>query len=407
MKKNNKKNTQQFHSAEELIEDIRRGKMVILVDDEDRENEGDIVLAADHVTSEAINFMATHAKGLICLAMSSEQMEQLGLPLMVKDEYNLTPNKTAFTVSIEAATGVTTGISAADRAHTIKVASRPSAKPRDIHMPGHIFPIKARKGGVLKRAGHTEGSVDLAILAGLNPSAVICEVMNSDGSMSRVRDLKKFAKKHRLKIGTIVDLIEYRLQREVLVEEIASFSMGARFDNFTAKVFRSLIDGSEHLVIQKGEIKSEKETLVRVQVDSKAKMILDSLSGRGVDLSESLNLIRQCEQGVFLLLSSPYSEISLIDQVKIMMSDQQKYEFDPRERGVGAQILRYLGVKNMVVITQGEQKKGALEGYQLHVTQTVVKKEHLKKSSTRVLLTQKIESNKKMKTRKSAAKKNR
>lgn len=200
-----------FDSIQDLIEDIRKGKMVILVDDENRENEGDLVLAADHITPEAINFMAREARGLICLPLTPAQVDRLQLPQMVREDLNLSSNKTAFTVSIEAARGVTTGISAADRAHTIRVASNPDAKASDVHMPGHIFPIRARQGGVLERAGHTEGSVDLARLAGLNPAAVICEVVNDDGTMARVPDLLAFAKKHHLKIGTIVDLIQYRI----------------------------------------------------------------------------------------------------------------------------------------------------------------------------------------------------
>ncbi len=199
-----------FNKIEELILDVRNGKMVLLVDDEDRENEGDLVLAAEQVTAEKINFMAKEARGLICLSLPPDQVDRLQLPMMVREDLNLSPNKTAFTVSIEAAQGVSTGISAADRAHTILVASNPKAKPSDIIMPGHIFPIKAQLGGVLKRAGHTEGSLDLTRLAGLCPAAVICEVMNEDGSMARVPDLFQFAQKHHIKIGTILDLIEYR-----------------------------------------------------------------------------------------------------------------------------------------------------------------------------------------------------
>jgi 3,4-dihydroxy 2-butanone 4-phosphate synthase/GTP cyclohydrolase II len=206
----------EFHSVEDLIQDIRHGKMVILVDDENRENEGDLVLAADYVTPDLINFMARQACGLVCLAMTAEQVDRLKLPLMVSHDENSSPNKTAFTVSIEAADGVSTGISTADRAHTIRVASNPKAGPADVHRPGHIFPIRAMNGGVLQRPGHTEGSVDLARLAGCNPAAVICEVMNADGSMARVPDLREFARKHGLKIGTIVDLIEYRLSKEEL-----------------------------------------------------------------------------------------------------------------------------------------------------------------------------------------------
>lgn len=199
-----------FNTIPELIEELKKGKMVILVDDEDRENEGDLVLAADYVTPAAINFMAKEARGLVCLSLTAQQVERLGLPPMVPEEKNLSPNKTAFTVSIEAAEGVTTGISAADRALTIQVAADPRSTKASVHMPGHIFPIKAKDGGVLVRPGHTEGSVDLAILAGLTPAAVICEVVNDDGTMARVPDLKKFAEKHHLKIGTIVDLIEFR-----------------------------------------------------------------------------------------------------------------------------------------------------------------------------------------------------
>lgn len=201
-----------FHSTAELIEEIRLGRMVLLIDDEDRENEGDLVLAADHVTAEAINFMVTEARGLVCLALTAEQIDRLQLPQMVRDEENLSPNKTAFTVSIEAANGVSTGISVADRAQTVRVASDPKSGPADLHKPGHIFPIRARQGGVLTRAGHTEGSVDLAMLAGLTPAAVICEVMNKDGSMARVPELRAFARRHQIKIGTIADLIQTRLR---------------------------------------------------------------------------------------------------------------------------------------------------------------------------------------------------
>jgi len=244
-----------FDPITELIEDIRLGKMVILVDDEDRENEGDLVLAADHVTPEAVNFMAREARGLICLPMSSQQIDRLQIPQMVRDDLNYSSNKTAFTVSIEAAQGVTTGISAADRAHTIRVASNPNVSSLDIHMPGHIFPIRAQQGGVLKRAGHTEGSVDLATLAGLNPAAVICEVINDDGTMARVTDLKVFAKKHNLKIGTIVDLIQYRLSTESLVEEVGFIELPPQFGaDLKARIFKTNVDKTDHCGIQKGEI---------------------------------------------------------------------------------------------------------------------------------------------------------
>ena len=291
-----------FNTIPEIIEDIRKGKMVILVDDEDRENEGDLIMATDHVTTQAVNFMITEARGLVCLTLTAQQIERLNLPLMVRDELNFAPNKTAFMVSIEAAEGITTGISAADRAHTLRVAANPHAKASDVHMPGHIFPIRAQQGGVLKRAGHTEASVDLARLAGLNPAAVICEVMNPDGSMARVTDLKAFAKKHDLKIGTIVDLIAYRLANETLVEEIATLDLPASYgEGMKARVFRSTVDGLEHLVIQKGEISPDTETLVRVHVDNFTRDFLAVVQRGASTVLESIKLISEAKSGAFVL----------------------------------------------------------------------------------------------------------
>jgi 3,4-dihydroxy 2-butanone 4-phosphate synthase / GTP cyclohydrolase II len=258
-----------MNSALELIEDIRNGRMVILVDDEDRENEGDIVLAADFVTPELVNFMAKEARGLICLALNPEQIERLGLPPMVGPRNNHSPNKTAFTVSIEAASGVSTGISAADRAHTIRVASNPSAESEDVIMPGHVFPIRAQKGGVLKRAGHTEGSVDLARLAGLNPAAVICEIMKEDGTMARLPDLKEFAQKFNLKIGTIEDLIRHRLETETLVRQVADEVLPNHFPRiFESKFLNPLWMSPRISSFKKDKSKKIVPTLVRVQVEN-------------------------------------------------------------------------------------------------------------------------------------------
>lgn len=362
-----------FNTIEELIEDIRAGKMVILVDDEDRENEGDLVLAADHVTPQNINFMALEARGLICLSITQAQAERLQLPLMVRDDMNFSPNKTAFTVSIEASFGVTTGISAADRAHTVKVASNPEAKPSDIHIPGHIFPIKAQKGGVLRRAGHTEGSVDLAKLAGCNPAAVICEVMNSDGTMARVNDLKEFARKHQLKIGTIVDLIQYRLAHESLVEEVGQFALPPeKFgQNWLARIYRSEVDHQEHLVLQKGQVHSEAPTLVRVHVENTVKDLFSLMGPKIPAIEASLQMIEKAGAGVFLLLRGQPRLHALTDEVRILagldVSPRINPTMDQKDYGIGAQILRSLGVKDIVLLTNKPEKKVGLKAYGLEI----------------------------------------
>ena len=320
-----------MHSARELIDDIRNGKMVILVDDEDRENEGDIVLAADFVTPELINFMAKEARGLICLALKAEQIEKLGIPLMVGNRTNNSPNKTAFTVSVEASTGVSTGISAADRSHTIRVASSPNAEPSDVIMPGHVFPIRAQNGGVLKRAGHTEGSVDLAKLAGLNPAAVICEIMKEDGSMARLPDLKEFAKKFDLKIGTIEDLIRYRLENETLVKEVANQPLPNPFsDDFRVKVFKNVLDGSENIVIQKGHVVREEPTLVRVQVEN---VLGDVFRGGSFDSASRIHSILEHmskeKSGVFVYLRKEGLNSIISDLVNSFAQPAKPHKMDP------------------------------------------------------------------------------
>lgn len=365
-----------FNTIPEIIEDIRKGKMVILVDDEDRENEGDLILATDHVTTQAINFMITEARGLVCLTMTAQQVERLQLPLMVRDDLNFAPNKTAFTVSIEAAEGISTGISAADRAHTLKVAANPHAKPSDIHMPGHIFPIRAQQGGVLKRAGHTEASVDLARLAGLNPAAVICEVMNPDGSMARVGDLKEFSKKHGIKIGTIVDLIAYRLANETLVEEIATMDLPASFgENMKARVFRSTVDGLEHLVIQKGEISPDTETLVRVHVDNFTRDFMAVVQRGASTVLESLKLINQEKSGAFVLLRGNNRTQGLTQELQVLvgMDDVRPSTplMDERDYGIGAQILRAIDARKVRLLTNKPEKKVGLKAFDIEIVEIV------------------------------------
>lgn len=372
----------EFNTIPEIIEDIRKGKMVILVDDEDRENEGDLIMASEFATAETVNFMVREARGLVCLCLTAQQVERLQLPLMVRDDLNFAPNKTAFLVSIEASEGISTGISAADRAHTIRVASLPTAKPSDVHMPGHIFPIRAQQGGVLKRAGHTEASVDLARMAGLNPAAFICEVMNEDGSMARVTDLKVFAKKHNIKIGTIVDLIAYRLATETLVEELASITMPASYgENIKARVFRSSVDGLEHLVIQKGEVVKDEPVLVRVHVDNFTRDFLSIVQKEASSALESIKAISKEENGLFVLIRGNNRTTGLVQELNVLagMEDVSPTSplMDERDYGIGAQILRAIGANKIRLLTNKPEKKVGLKAFDIEIVE-IVAMENLK-----------------------------
>lgn len=366
----------QLNTPAEIIEDIRQGKMVILMDDEDRENEGDLVMAADYVTPEAINFMAKYGRGLICLTLTKKRCQQLNLSLMV--DANKSPFSTNFTVSIEAAEGVTTGISAADRAKTVKAAVARDAAPSDIVQPGHIFPLMAQDGGVLVRAGHTEAGCDLARLAGLEPAAVIVEILNDDGTMARRPDLEVFAKQHDIKIGTIADLIEYRNLNETTIEKVATCQLPTAVGEFELVTFKDTIDNQLHFALVKGEIDSEQPTLVRVHLHNTFSDLL--LSNRGTNLSFPLHTAMAriaAEGGVLVLLGKHESTEELVQRVVNFAAEDKgdkprsaPWKGTSRNVGVGSQILANLGVKKMRLLSQ-PKKYHALSGFGLEVVDYV------------------------------------
>lgn len=354
-------------TVQEIVEEIRQGRMVVLVDDEGRENEGDLVLAAEHVTADAINFMARHARGLICLTLSEARCRQLNLPLMVSD--NRSHLTTNFTVSIEAAQGVTTGISAADRARTVQAAVARFARPDDLVQPGHIFPIMARPGGVLVRAGHTEAGCDLAQMAGLEPAAVICEVMKEDGEMARMPDLLEFAAQHGLKMGTIADLIQYRSQHERMVERAASRSLPLSQGDFTAVAYFDAVANRTHLALVYGQIHADQETLVRVHEPFSVVDIFDENALRhSFSIQDALSRIAAAGSGVLVLLQGAETAQDLIawadEGAAQRVADRI---WDPRIYGVGAQILRDLGVGRMKLLSR-QVKMPSMAGFGLEVT---------------------------------------
>jgi len=363
---------------EGALEDLHQGKIIILVDDEDRENEGDLTMAAEKVTPEAINFMAKYGRGLICLSLHPDIVERLGLPLMVHN--NRSRFQTAFTVSIEAKNGVTTGISVADRAHTILTAVADDAVPDDLVQPGHVFPIRARRGGVLFRAGQTEGSVDLARLAGLKPAGVICEIMNEDGTMARRPDLDDFAEKHGLRVITIADTIAYRMRNESFVHKEAETVLPTPSGEFKAIAFSNELDNSEHLALVKGEINPEKDILVRVHSECLTGDVFGShRCDCGDQLKRALKMIDQKGLGVLVYLRQEGRGIGFANKLKAYalqdkgldtVEANKKLGFEPdlRDYGVGAQILVALGVKRMKIMTNNPKKIVGLEGYGLTVT---------------------------------------
>jgi len=368
-----------FASVEEAIAEIKAGRMVVVVDSPDRENEGDLTIAADHVTPEAINFMAKHARGLICLALEEGRCDDLGLYPMTN--HNEAPLRTAFTVSVEARTGVSTGISAADRAHTIKVAIDPAAKPGDLVQPGHVFPLRARGYGVLERMGQTEAAVDLARLAGHTPAGVICEIMNDDGTMARVPDLATYCAQHGLKMITVSDLVAYRRRTERLVERIAIADMPTRYGPFSAYGYRSVIDGQQHVALVCGDVDGAKDVLIRVHSECLTGDVFGSFRcDCGEQLERAMSQIAQEGTGVLLYLAQEGRGIGLLNKLRAYELQEQGYDtvdanvhlgfpVDSRDYSVGYQILADLGLTSIRVLTNNPRKLEGLDGYGLTVTE--------------------------------------
>jgi 3,4-dihydroxy 2-butanone 4-phosphate synthase / GTP cyclohydrolase II len=356
----------QLSPIEDIIEDARNGRMFILVDDENRENEGDLVIPAQMATPEAINFMAKYGRGLICLALARERVERLNLPLMA--QRNTSRHHTAFTVSIEAREGVTTGISASDRARTVAVAIDPTKGSEDLASPGHVFPLQAQDGGVLVRAGHTEAAVDIARLAGLNPSGIICEIMNDDGTMARMPDLIRFAEFHQLKIGTIADLIAYRLRHDRIVQRILETSLTSMYGGtFRMAVYINRIAYAEHIALIKGDISEDGPILVRMHALNVLDDVLgDTRSGKTCRLHDAMRIIGARGRGVVVVIREPHKS-SLSDHVRALIAGASEETPQLRDYGIGAQILLDLGVKGMILLSNTERTLIGFEGYGLKI----------------------------------------
>ncbi|MDC1123190.1 bifunctional 3,4-dihydroxy-2-butanone-4-phosphate synthase/GTP cyclohydrolase II [Nitrospinaceae bacterium] len=387
----------EFSTIEEAIEDVRQGKMIVIVDDEDRENEGDLMIAAEKATPELINFMARFGRGLICLTLTEKRTRELGLSMMVDD--NQSAFETPFTVSIDARDGISTGISAADRAHTIKVAIDPETSKNDLVKPGHIFPLRAKNGGVLVRMGQTEASVDIARIAGLNPYGVICEIMNDDGTMARVSNLTEFIKEHDLKMITTKDLAEYRLMKEALVEEVTSTVMPTHSGEFRSVAFKNLLDDQIHIALVKGEVKYDEPTLVRVHSQCLTGDVFGSYRcDCGEQLKKSMEMIEKEGTGVLLYLYQEGRGIGIVNKLKayalqdegqdtVQANEALGFKPDLRDYGIGAQILRKLGLGKIRIMTNNPRKIVGLEGYGLELVERVPIEVQAKKDNLKYLRT--------------------